>query len=89
MTLFLDLPCVVPMETLRELLSLCTSNMQFFFNGKYYPQIDGVGMGSCLGLAFANIFVGYLEVNMASVIKENCTRHTHYIDDIFVTQRNS
>ena len=38
----------VPLYDLCNLLSLCTSNIQFLFNGQYYRQIDGVAMGSPL-----------------------------------------
>ena len=47
------------------------------FNGKYYDQIDGVGMGSPLGPLFPNIFLSHHEQKKL----ENCTSHfkpAHY-----------
>ena len=35
--------------------------MEFSFDGVMYRHIDGVAMGSPLGLVLANIFVGFCE----------------------------
>ena len=60
------------LNILRDLLVLCASDVQFLFNGQFYRQIDGVAMGSCLGPIFADIFVGFLESKVSSVI---CKSH--------------
>ena len=51
----------IPRCEIRELLYLCTKNVQFTFNNKIYIQNDGVAMGSPLGLVLANIFTVELE----------------------------
>jgi len=48
-------------STLQKLLTICTQESHFKFNGKYYDQTDGVAMGSPLGPLFANIFMDEFE----------------------------
>ena len=44
-----------------ELMKSATSGVEFSFNDIMYKQTDGVAMGSPLGPALANIFVGFYE----------------------------
>ena len=46
---------------LKQLFNFATSGTHFIFNGSFYGQIDGVSMGSPLGLVLANLFMGYHE----------------------------
>ena len=58
----------------------------YYFNGNYYKQLDGVAMGSPLGLALANAFLCHHErkclrecpVSYAPIF------YKRYVDDIFV-----
>ena len=43
----------------KKLFLFATSQTHFIFNSKFYNQIDGVAMGSCLALVLANIFMGF------------------------------
>ena len=52
---------VMPEDLLRKLLLKATTDVEFSFDNTLYKQIDGVAMGSPLGPALANLFVGYLE----------------------------
>jgi hypothetical protein len=74
----------IDLNVLRDLLELCTRDVQFLFNGQLLRQIDGVAMGSCLGPIFADIFVGYLESSICSTIKDKCSAFFRYVDDCFV-----
>ena len=47
-----------PRNIFVELMQLATSSVEFSFNNNMHRQIDGVAMGSPLGPALANIFVG-------------------------------
>ena len=50
---------LIPKDMFVELMKSATSSVEFSFNYTMYKQTDRVAMGSPLGLAFANIFVGY------------------------------
>ena len=73
-------------KELKDLLNLAMKNCHFVFNGKLYEQIDGVAMGSPLGLLFANIFLSHHEKTWL----ENCPTdfkphfYRRYVDDSFI-----
>ena len=52
---------VIPKHVFIELMKTATTSVEFSFNKIMYRQINGVGMGSPLGPALKNIFVGYYE----------------------------
>ena len=60
-----------PRDIFVELMQLATSSVEFSFNNNMYRQIDGVAMGSPLGPALANIFIGYQEEKLFLVADEN------------------
>ena len=49
-------------QTMKKLLKDCYAKNAFSFNNTIYEQIDGVSMGSCLGLVIANIIMTELEI---------------------------
>lgn len=61
-------------------------NCFFIFNGKFFKQTDGLGMGLPLGCTFANIFMCFHEENWLA----NCPHefkpifYRRYIDDTFL-----
>ncbi|VDO80986.1 unnamed protein product [Schistosoma curassoni] len=73
----------VPVKILKDLLLLCTDNVQFTFEGEYFRQIDGVAMGSLLGPLLADVFMAHVE-NLADGLIENMSRYKRYVDDILV-----
>ena len=46
---------------LKQLFNFATSGTHYIFNGSFYDQINGVSMGSRLGLVLANLFMDYHE----------------------------
>ena len=52
---------VIPKHVFIELMKTATTSVEFSFNKIMYRQINGVAMGSPLGPALENIFVGYYE----------------------------
>ena len=70
----------IPEEKLKTLLEICTKQAPFTCpRGKMYCQVDGVAMGSPLGVLFANFFMGTIE---ATVLQQNRPSiYCRYTDD--------
>ena len=79
-------PLNIPEAILSKLLEICTKEAPFYApDGKMYVQVDGVAMGSLLGVLFANFYMGELEERIFSNnpgIKP--PTYLRYIDDIFL-----
>ena len=73
---------VIPKDVFVELMKSATSSVEFSFNSTMYKQTDGVAMGSPLGPALANIFVGYYEEKLFSQTQKPPT-YFRYVDDTF------
>ena len=56
-----DLKTPITRCEIKEMLTLCTKNVQFTYNKKISVQTDGVAMGSPLGSVLADIFITELE----------------------------
>ena len=80
-------PPPLPRNVFVELMHLATSSMEFCFYNNMHRQIDGVAMGSPLGPAFANIFVGYQEVKLFGNTNKP-SAYFHYVDDTFAAFNN-
>ena len=76
-----------PRNIFVELMQLATSSVEFSFNNKMHRQIDGVAMGSPLGPALVNIFVGYQEVKLFNIAKRPLV-YFRYVDDTFAVFNN-
>lgn len=58
-------PSDIPEKVFFELMKFATSSVEFSFDNIMYWQIEGVALGSLLGPALANIFVGFHKVRFA------------------------
>ncbi|XP_068213386.1 uncharacterized protein [Palaemon carinicauda] len=77
-------PLNISEEALRTLLEVCTKKGPFTTHrGHTYIQKDGVGMGSPLGVLFANFYMGVVEERVFSRIRRPDV-YVRYIDDTFV-----
>jgi len=74
----------------RQLLTLAVCNTFFMFNGKFYKQLDGLGMGLPLGPTFANIFLCFHEKVWLSEcpLSFKPVFYRRYVDDTFVLFRD-
>ena len=66
---------------MKEMLTLCTKNVHFTFNGDIYLQTDGVAMGSPLGSFLARIFMVHLERSLVPVLKDQLRFWERCVDD--------
>ncbi|XP_064106976.1 uncharacterized protein LOC135215952 [Macrobrachium nipponense] len=77
-------PINVPEALLRMLLEICTTKAPFSTHrGQMFRQMDGMVMGSPLGVLFANIYMGTVEERVFARMQQPCS-YGCYIDDIFV-----
>ena len=56
----------IPKAVFIELMKSATSGVEFSFNNIMYKQTTAVAMGSTLGPALANIFVGFYKEKLFS-----------------------
>ena len=73
---------VTPKHVFMELMKTATTLIEFSFNNIMYRQIDGIAMGSPLGHALANIFVGHYESKLFNEISKP-TVYYRYANDTF------
>ena len=70
-------------DAFKELMLIATRGVGFSFNNQMYKQLDGMAMGSPLGPALANIFVGFHESRLFNnTVKPGV--YFRYVDDTFV-----
>lgn len=55
----------VLVESLMKLTKHCVNNCFFLFNGEIFKQIEGLSMGSPLSPFLANLFLSYMETELA------------------------
>ena len=77
-------PLQIPEDALRRLLELCTMSAPFTTHrGHLYTQIDGVAMGSPLGVFFADFYMGVVEERVFQQTPKPPI-YCRYVDDTFV-----
>ena len=75
----------LPRNTLEQMLRVCTTEAPFRSpEGKLFQQIDGVAMGSPLGVLFANAYMCWVEDRVIPSFSRPLHVYKRYIDDIFV-----
>ena len=77
-------------KIMKELLELCTMEAPFkHIDGSLYKQIDGVAMGSPLGVIFANFYMCNLENKVIEDNKDLIKTYARYVDDCYLVIENS
>ena len=75
----------LPRTILSQLLLLCTKEAPFLSpNGQLYKQIDGVAMGSPLGVLFANAYMCWIEEQALAEVRQQPFIYKRYIDDVYI-----
>ena len=77
-----DFQPLISKDVFVELMKSATSSVEFSFNNTMCKQTDGVVMGSPLGPALSNMFVGYYEEKLFSQTQKPST-YFRYVDDTF------
>ena len=72
----------IPEDTVRELMLIAPRGVEFSFNNQMYKQLDGMAMGSPLGPALANIFVGFHESRLFDITLKPGV-YFLFVDDTF------
>ena len=80
-------PPIMDKDVFIELMNIATTSVEFGFNNKMYKQIGSVAMGSQLGPALANIFVGYQEEKLF-IDNNQPSIYFRYVDDTFAMFEN-
>ena len=74
---------------LTKLFCFATSQTHFYFDGKIFILVDGIAMGSPLGPALANLFMGYNEQKWLESDHGRLVKFYHkYVDNIFCLFEN-
>ena len=68
-------------------MNVATKSVEFSFKNVVYKQTDEVAMGSSLGPALANIFVGYYKNKLFTSV-EKLLLYTCYVNDTFTIFRS-
>ena len=79
----------IPTNLFRKMLELSVFNTFFLFDGNYYKQTDGLGMGLPLSPTLANIFLSHHEVSWLNECPLDFKPifYRRYVDDTFAIFR--
>ena len=78
----------IPEKTMKAMLRLCTKEAPFRSpQGEMFQQVDGIAMGSPLGVLFAQAYMAAVEEQVLAVSKPYV--YARYIDDIYVDIENA
>ena len=71
----------LPQRTSITLLKFSLTNTYFLFQGKYYEQVQGAGMGSPISPLIANLFMEEFEVKALSSCPHPPSIWLRFVDD--------
>ena len=66
------------------LLEFCLKNTYFIFHGRYYEQVEGAAMGSCISPIVANLYMEDFEVKALITAPHPSSLWRRFIDGTFV-----
>ena len=78
------IPYGLTKKQFRSLLQLAVKESVFVFDNQLYQQVDGVAMGSPLGVLFANMYMAHVEERTFNSHPPP-GMYARYVDDIFIT----
>ena len=79
-----EIKTAINKREMKELIKLCTKDVQFNFSGTTYVQKDAVAMGSKLTPVLAGIFMVELERAVIPKLSQHLQYWKRYVDDTIV-----
>ena len=83
-----EIKTAINKREMKELIKLCTKDVQFNFSGTTYVQKDAVAMGSKLTPVLAGIFMVELERAVIPKLSQHLQYWKRYVDDTICFVRN-
>jgi len=84
-----ELPPSIDQPVMKKLLAACTTGSPFVApSGTMYTQVDGVSMGSSLGVTFANFYMCHIENTVLACSNLKPSLYCRYVDDCYVIVRD-
>ena len=72
----------LPVHTIINLIKLCVVDSKFAFNGEFYTQKFGMGMGNPLSPVLSNLFMEFFERDLLPNILPENVIWLRYVDDV-------
>lgn len=76
--------CIIPQDDLIKMAKLVLENNYFEFNEKVFRQKLGTAIGTKFAPAYANIFMGFLEIEMIGRCEYRPWIWWRFLDDVFM-----
>ena len=77
-----------PKQEMKEMLILCTKNVNFTFDSGNFIQLDGVTMGSQLGPVLVNIFMVEPKTSVIPNLSNKVKLWKRFADDTYCLARS-
>ena len=80
---------VLLVQNIIELLGFCLHNTYFFFQNKFYEQVEGVAMGSQVSPVVANLYMEHFEREALRSASQPPRFWYRFVDDTWLIQQQA
>ena len=81
--------CVLPVQSITELLGFCLHTTYFSFQNKFYEQVEGTAMGSPVSPIVANLYMEHFEEDLLGSASYLPRIWYRFVDDTWVIQQQA